>query len=149
MTTDSITLQQADEADIDRIESLLNANGLPSQDVRTMGACFFLAYTNTECIGTGGVEIYGSEALLRSVVITESNRGQGYRAELCDSLEEYTRTNGVETLYLLTTTAAPFFERYGYGAVAREEVPRPIRDTTEFTDLCPASATCMVKRLDT
>ena len=30
MTTDSITLQQADEADIDRIESLLNANGLPS-----------------------------------------------------------------------------------------------------------------------
>jgi amino-acid N-acetyltransferase len=55
----------------------------------------------------------------------------------------------VETLYLLTTTAAPFFERYGYGAVAREEVPRPIRDTTEFTDLCPASATCMVKGLDT
>ena len=149
MTTDSITLQQADEADIDRIESLLNANGLPSQDVRTMGACFFLAYTNTECIGTGGVESYGSEGLLRSVVITESNRGQGYGAELCDSLEEYARTNGVETLYLLTTTAAPFFRRYGYDAVAREEVPSRIRNTTEFTDLCPASATCMAKGLDT
>jgi len=149
MTSNSITLQQADEADIERIEFLLDANGLPSQDVRTMGACFFLAYTNTECIGTGGVESYGSEGLLRSVVITESNRGQGYGAELCDSLEEYARTNGVETLYLLTTTAAPFFERYGYGAVAREEVPKLIQGTTEFTDLCPASATCMVKDLDT
>ena len=59
--------------------------------------------------GTDGVEIYGSEDLLRSVVIMESNRGQGYGAELCDSLEEYARTNGVETLYLLTTTAALFF----------------------------------------
>ena len=149
MTSNSITLQQADEADLERIEFLLDTNGLPSQDVRTMGACFFLAYTNTECIGTGGVEIYGSEALLRSVVITESNRGQGYGAELCDSLEEYARTNDVETLYLLTTTAALFFQRYGYGAVAREEVPSRIRNTTEFTDLCPASATCMVKDLDT
>ena len=149
MTTDSITLHQADEADLERIESLLDANGLPSQDVRTMGACFFLAYTNTECIGTDGVEIYGSEGLLRSVVIMESNRGQGYGAELCDSLEEYARTNDVETLYLLTTTAALFFQRYGYGAVAREEVPKLIQGTTEFTDLCPASATCMVKDLDT
>ena len=79
----------------------------------------------------------------------ESNRGQDYGAELCDSLEEYARTNDVETLYLLTTTAAPFFRRYGYDAVAREEVPSRIRNTTEFTDLCPASATCMAKGLDT
>lgn len=149
MTTTSITLQRADTADIDRVKSLLDANGLPVRDVQATKACFFLAYVNTECIGTGGVEIHGSDGLLRSVVITESNRGQGYGAALCDSLEEYARTSGVETLYLLTTTAAPFFRRCGYDAVAREEVPRRIRDTTEFTDLCPASATCMTKNLET
>jgi amino-acid N-acetyltransferase len=148
MTTASITLQRADGADIERIESLLDANGLPSRDVPTAGACFFLAYAYTECIGTGGVEIHGSDGLLRSVLITESHRGQGYGAALCDSLEEHARAKGVETLYLLTTTAAPFFRRCGYDAVAREDVPGPIRDTTEFTDLCPASATCMAKGLE-
>lgn len=149
MTTASITLQRADRTDIERVKSLLDANGLPSQDVRATGAWFFLAYANTECIGTGGVEIHGSDGLLRSVVITESNRGQGYGAALCDSLEEYAGTNEVETLYLLTTTAAAFFRRCGYDAVAREDVPKRIRDTTEFTDLCPASATCMGKDLET
>ncbi|WP_254532900.1 arsenic resistance N-acetyltransferase ArsN2 [Natrinema gelatinilyticum] len=149
MTTTSLTLQRADGDDIERIKSVLDANELPSQDVRDTEPCFFLAYANTECVGTGGVEIHGSNGLLRSVVITESNRGQGYGAALCDSLEEYARTNGVETLYLLTTTAAPFFRRRGYGAVTREDVPKPIRGTTQFTDLCPASATCMAKDLET
>lgn len=149
MTSALITLQQADGADIKRIESLLDANGLPSQDIGAPEPRFFLAYANTECIGAGGIEIHGSDGLLRSVVILEANRGQGYGAALCDSLEEYAGTNGVETLYLLTTTAAPFFRRCGYETVAREDVPRPIQDTTEFTDLCPASATCMVKDIET
>ena len=148
MTTASVTLQRADGADIKRIESLLDANGLPSQDVRATEPCFFLAYANTECIGAGGIKIRGSDGLLRSVVVMEANRGQGYGAALCDSLEEYARTNGVETLYLLTTTAAPFFRQCGYDTVAREDVPRPIQDTTEFTDLCPASATCMAKDIE-
>jgi amino-acid N-acetyltransferase len=53
----------------------------------------------------------------------------------------------VETLYLLTTTAAAFFARHGYETVERDTVPARIRGTTEFDDLCPDSAVCMRKRL--
>jgi N-acetylglutamate synthase-like GNAT family acetyltransferase len=50
-------------------------------------------------------------------------------------------------MYLLTTTAAGFFERRGYVAAARESAPAEIRATREFADICPASSAFMVKHL--
>ncbi|RBI62158.1 GNAT family N-acetyltransferase [halophilic archaeon] len=147
MTDPSITLRKADEDGVDLVESLLEANGLPFEDVRAKSECFFVVYSDTERIGVGGVERYGSNGLLRSVVVTESNRGQGYGTALCDALEERARTSGVETLYLLTTTAAAFFRQRGYEEVVRGDVPSSIQRTTEFTDLCPNSATCLRKDL--
>ena len=147
MTDPSITLERADSDDIDRVEALLEANGLPYRDVRTKSERFFVGYSGTEVVGIGGVEVHGSDGLLRSVVVTESNRGQGYGTALCRGLEDYARNDGVETLYLLTTTAAPFFRRRGYQEIARENVPSSIRRTTEFADLCPDSATCLRRDL--
>lgn len=145
MSHQSVTVQKADRTNIGRIEALLQANNLPCQDVRSKSECFFNAYSDAEFVGTGGVETYGSSGLLRSIVITEPNRGQGYGAALCDALEDYARTDGVERLYLLTTTAAPFFCQCGYEEIARENAPPSIQQTTEFTELCPKSATCMEK----
>lgn len=148
-----ISLDRADGDDIFRIRALLEENGLPYEDVRTpqerrdseRTSRFFLAYAEGECIGTGGIEVHGSVGLLRSVLVTESNRGRGYGTALCTALEEDAATNGVETLYLLTTTASEFFGREGYEPIAREHVPSSIRQTAEFVDLCPDSATCMEK----
>ncbi|SER70932.1 arsenic resistance N-acetyltransferase ArsN2 [Natrinema salaciae] len=148
MTDASITLRDATAADLDRLEALLDANGLPTRDVRTKPECFFVAVSETAWIGIGGVELYGSHGLLRSVVVTEPNRGRGYGAALVDALEEYARANGVESLYLLTTTAAAFFRRAGYEAIERAAVPPRIQRTTEFAALCPASAICMKTALD-
>lgn len=148
MTDSSITIRKADGNDVARVEALLEANGLPFRDVRTKPERFFVAYSDAERIGVGGVEQYGSNGLLRSVVVTESNRGRGYGTALCDALEERAREDGVETLYLLTTTAAAFFRRRGYEETARESAPSTIRRTTEFADLCPDSATCLRKHLE-
>ncbi|UPV73083.1 arsenic resistance N-acetyltransferase ArsN2 [Halorussus limi] len=147
MTDSSITLRKADAADADRVEALLKANGLPHSDVRLESGRFFVASADAAVVGIGGVETYGSNGLLRSVVVPESKRGRGYGTSLCDALEDRAQANGVETLYLLTTTAAAFFRRRGYEEVERERVPASIRQTTEFADLCPSSATCMRKEL--
>jgi len=167
MTTDAITLQEADDADLDRVETLLADDGLPTRDVRTTEAQFFLAYgggayadgarndrahddstdDDEELVGIGGVETYDSNGLLRSVVVTEPNRGRGYGAALCTALEEAARTKGVETLYLLTTTAADFFDHRSYEEIARENAPAGVRDSAEFAELCPNSATCMRKEI--
>lgn len=147
MSNPSITIRDADEESIDRIEAVLEANGLPHQDVRQKPECFFAAYSDGEFIGTGGVETYGSDGLLRSLVITESNRGHGFGATLCAALEDYARTCEVDRLYLLTSTAEAFFGQRGYETTAREDAPARIQQTTEFTDLCSNSATCMRKTL--
>jgi len=142
-----ITVRRASRDELGRVEALLDANDLPSRDVRAKPASFFVATADTEVVGIGGVEVHGSAGLLRSVVVTDSNRGQGYGSALVDSLEHRARTDGVETLYLLTTTAAPFFRRCEYEEITRENAPPGIRETPQFTDLCPSSATCMRKRL--
>lgn len=147
MTDSSITVRRADGEDIARVEALLEANDLPYRDVRAKPECFFVASSDAEVIGVGGVEIYGSNGLLRSIVIEESSRGRGYGTAVRETLEEHARTNGVTTLYLLTTTASAFFRRSEYERVDRANVPSSIQRTTEFTDLCPTSATCLKKEL--
>ncbi|WP_313692959.1 arsenic resistance N-acetyltransferase ArsN2 [Halorarum halobium] len=148
MTEPSITLEPAGSKGIDRVEAVLAANDLPNGDVRAKPECFYLARSDAAVVGVGGLEPHGENGLLRSVVIGESNRGRGYGAALCDALEARASEEGVGTLYLLTTTAAGFFRGRGYEALDRAAVPSAVRGTTEFTDLCPASATCMRKPLD-
>lgn len=91
--------------------------------------------------------MYGSTALLRSVVVREDARGEVYGAAVCDALEREARADGVDETFLLTTTAAGFFASRGYDEIRRSEAPDPIRATEQFADLCPASATCMRKSL--
>ena len=50
-------------------------------------------------------------------------------------------------LYLLTTTAEPFFRAVGYDELEHWELPESIRDTEEYRSLCPETATAMMKRL--
>lgn len=144
----SITLRKADSAAIEWLEGLLDANGLPSSDIRTGAGRFFVAVDDGERVGAGGFEPHGPDGLLRSVVVAEARRGRGYGTALCDGLEARARSDGVETLYLLTTTASAFFDDHGYERIDRETVPTAVRETAEFAELCPQSATCMRKALD-
>lgn len=148
MLPDSITLTSAEATEIAWLEALLEANDLPNRDIRSGPGQFFIARAGAERIGGGGLESDGSNALLRSVVIAQPHRGQGYGVALCDVLEARAQTNGVETLYLLTTTADAFFRKRGYDGIDRDIVPPEVQETAEFTDLCPQSATCMRKTLD-
>ena len=145
MTEPPLSLRRADADTIDHVERLLEAHDLPTEAIHSKAECFFLASTDAGFVGLGGVERYGSNGLLRSVVIVESSRGGGFGTLLCAELERRARANGVTTLYLLTTTAEPFFRRCGYEGIDRKSVPAPIKEHEEFTDLCPATATCMTK----
>ena len=142
MTGNSIRLERATAADLDRVETLLDDNGLPT-DVRGGPPRFFVARCDGALVGVGGLECHGPDGLLRSVVVPEPHRGERYGTALCDALEARARADGVRTLYLLTTTAAGFFRARGYETVPREAAPASIRNTSEFADLCPDSATCM------
>lgn len=159
----TVTLQRAgDDRSLSYVETLLERNDLPSQDVRSKPECFYVASDgdgqvgtdrdqrvvgNNKLVGIGGVERYGTDGLLRSVVVDRSVRGGGFGTAICDALERRAQSEGVEALYLLTTTATDFFTDRGYVKIERDEAPASIQGTSEFADLCPTTATCMTKSL--
>ncbi|MFC4543634.1 arsenic resistance N-acetyltransferase ArsN2 [Halosolutus amylolyticus] len=147
MSGGSITLRQADERTLSSVETLLAENDLPTADVRSNPGWFYLAFHGDDRVGVGGIEPYGTDGLLRSVVVERSARGNGLGTALTEALEEVAREEGIATLYLLTTTASAFFASHGYEEIDRIDAPDAILRTTEFAELCPASATCMRKSL--
>ena len=148
MTTDA-TLSPLREEDLDRVERLLGANGLPTSGVREQSGNFLVLSSADELLGTVGLEPSGRVALLRSLCVAEAYRGRGFARSLCHAIEELALTLGVEQLYLLTTSAPKFFERAGFAEVPRADAPFEIRATEQFQTLCPASAQCMHKGLST
>ncbi|MEF8840269.1 MAG: arsenic resistance N-acetyltransferase ArsN2 [Haloarculaceae archaeon] len=147
MGATTLTLEPAGEDTLPYVEGLLEANGLPSADVRSKPECFYLGYDGDERVGVGGIEVHGSAGLLRSVAVERSARSTGHGTAICERLEAAARDEGVGVLYLLTTTARGFFAERGYVEIERDGAPDAIRGTSEFADLCPATATCMRKRL--
>ena len=147
MDQSDVVLRRAGGDDLAFARSLLSDNDLPTADLGDGPARLFVCLAEGERVGVGGVEQYGADALVRSVAVEPSARGEGVGTALCDALEETAREDGVETLYLLTTTAAGFFADRGYQGIEREAAPAAIQETTEFSSLCPDAAACMRKQL--
>ena len=128
-----------------RIERLLQDSDLPTDDLDASPVRLFAGYDDGQFVGVGGLERYGPDALLRSVAVLDALRGNGYGTAIYREIEARAGEDGVERLYLLTETAAPFFAEVGFEAVDRDEAPDSIRDTAEFRELCSSEATCMRK----
>ena len=128
--------------------ALLHAQGLPVSDITDehLGH-FFYSGSDGSPTGLVGIEIYGADALLRSLVVADTARTQGLGSSLVEHAEGYAASRQVSAMYLLTTTAESFFRRRGYRCIDRAEAPPAIQSTREFARLCPASAAFMIKRL--
>jgi N-acetylglutamate synthase-like GNAT family acetyltransferase len=98
-------------------------------------------------VGFGGLEIHGYDALLRSVVTLPPLRQVGMGAAIVAALEAEAHARRCGTVYLLTVSETDFFKRLGYEACTRAEVPEGLRASRQFAELCPATATVMMKRL--
>jgi amino-acid N-acetyltransferase len=130
------------------VAALLDASDLPSADLTDAHMeHFFFCGPAAAPTALVGVELCGASALLRSLVVRPEHRSAGLGAELVEHAEAYARAGGARALYLLTTTAEPFFARLGYTIADRARAPREIAATREFADICPASSVFMAKRL--
>jgi len=130
------------------VVALLEAEGLPASDLTEAHLQhFFFTATDGTPSALVGLEIYGRDALLRSLVVSAAARTQGLGSALVLHAEQYAAAHEVRALYLLTTTAESFFEHRGYRRIDRAEAPSAIQSTREFASLCPASSAFMIKRL--
>jgi amino-acid N-acetyltransferase len=127
---------------------LLEAQGFPISDITGEHLeHFFFVGSDGSPTGLIGLELYGTDALLRSLVVAENARGKGLGSTLIDHAERYAASKGVRSIYLLTTTAEAFFKRLGYEHIERSTAPPSIEQTREFAGLCPASSAFMSKRI--
>ena len=133
-------------ADLEGARALLRTVGLPADDLGE-GAEVRVLERGGVVVACVALEVYGSSGLVRSLAVAPSARGEGVGGRLVVAIEDVARARGLGDVYLLTTTAAPFFERRGYRPVDRADVPRAVRASSEFASVCPASAACLGKRL--
>jgi N-acetylglutamate synthase-like GNAT family acetyltransferase len=98
-------------------------------------------------VGFGGLEVFGSDALLRSLVTLPPLRQTGMGAAMVAVLEIEARALKCHAIYLLTGSDTNFFARLGYAACAHEDVPAEVRGSRQFAALCPPTAKPMVKRI--
>ncbi len=141
------TIRPATDADLDFIETILAENGLPVADISEVIDQLYICEGDTQRIGVGGFEAYGHVALLRSLAVRADFQGEGWGTRMCTALIERAAEQEINELYLLTTSADGFFERFGFERIDRQAVPPSIRETREFDKLCPQSATCMNRTL--
>ncbi|HTM93852.1 MAG TPA: arsenic resistance N-acetyltransferase ArsN2 [Flavisolibacter sp.] len=126
--------------------ALLKKNNLPTEDLDP-GKQLFVVEEGDEVIATVAVEYNYADALLRSLSVSPEKRNSGIGAELVEFIEDYVQKQGVQTVYLLTTTAVDFFSKKGYTISDRSVVPDFIKNTSEYSVICSSSSTLMKKEL--
>ena len=126
--------------------ALLQENNLPVSDL-DKGKHLFALLQKDQIIGTGGIEFFERCALLRSISVKKDLQGNGLGKFITAGLEKVSKQKGVDCLYLLTTTAKDFFNKEGYEVINRDDVPESIKNTSEFSSVCPSSAIVMKKVL--
>jgi amino-acid N-acetyltransferase len=142
--TPAFTVRPAGAGDLPAVQALLRASELPLDGLdEQFGANYAVAVAEGQVIGVEGIERHGADGLLRSAAVVDAWRGRGVGDVLTRDRLDWARANGLRAVYLLTTTAADYFPRFGFVTARRDDAPDGIRASREFAEACPASAAFM------
>ncbi|MBY5903860.1 GNAT family N-acetyltransferase [Rhizobium leguminosarum] len=127
----------------DALKAALTSAGLLTDDLEGADRAYFaLVDSDGGIVGYSGVETCDDACvLLRSVVILPEFQSRGIGRRLVELTLSSLPIDA--EVYLATTSAAPFFESFGFTPVARDQAPKAILLTRQLSGLCPASATIM------
>ena len=142
-------IRPARASDWPAVQELLASHQLPTDGAEDHLPGFLVATSEPggAVIGVAGLEQYGRVGLLRSVAVVADLAGKGLGAALVQALLERARVNGVDEVYLLTTTAAGWFPRFGFTVARREALPEVLNASEELRGACPSSAVAMQLRV--
>ena len=150
---DTIVVRDAKQNDWQSVLRLLDQAGLPVADLGPEQLEDFLVAERfltgrAETLGIIGLQRFNQVGLLRSLVVSQEDRKSGLGKRLVSAIEANACCRGVKDLWLLTIDAERFFESLGYKMMSRDSAPDSIRNTEEFSGLCPDGAYLMRKMLD-
>ena len=143
MSNVATAIERARPDDLPGVLRLLERHGLPLDGASDFAETMVVARNAGQVVGAAALELYPDGALLRSVVVDASVQGKGVGQQLTAAALALAKKLGASTVFLLTTTAADFFPRFGFERISREDVPASVRASVEFQSACPASAVVM------
>ena len=140
-------VRRAELADYEPAAALLRENRLTLEGFRESFSRALVASRGPDVVGCVSIEVHGGTALLRSLAVSEEDRGQGLGARLTEEVLRLAKDLGIRDVYLLTETAERFFPRFGFTSEDRSQAPAALHESVEFRSACPKSAVMMHARV--
>jgi amino-acid N-acetyltransferase len=146
---DIFQLRAASELDRPAVASLLSMAKLaPLDPASQFGPQYVIGLDADDVLaGVAGLEIYGSDALLRSVAVLPGARSKGLGRRLTQDRLEWAAAQGIKQAFLLTTDARGYWERYGFEVIGRDGAPPGIQGSTQWAGGCSVTAVAMRRAL--
>lgn len=135
-------MQKATTNDLHIIKKILLEHELPVEDLEN-DITFFVEKKNKDIICIGGLEKYDKYCLIRSIAVVENFKNQGLGTKMTKYLCEQAKLQKFEKIFLLTLTAEKYFPKFGFQKINRDQTPDVIKSSSEFSTVCPDSATVM------
>jgi len=137
-----------DEKNFQEFRSLLKSSSLPTDDLNFKKDLLVGYYEDGSMVGTGALEVYGQNALLRSLSVKLGTRGKALGTAITEHLITEARKRNLKGIYLLTEKAHGFFLRKGFQDVPRDKVPDSLKASSEFSHAYPHTAVAMHLEID-
>ena len=120
------------DGDAADLAALIVAGELPPFFLEPYIEGFLVIEHDRRLIGAGGLEFYGDDAVVRSVVVDPAARGLGLGLEIARLLEADAVASGARDIYLFTLHAWPFWKRLGYADLPLDRWPEPVRENWQY-----------------
>ncbi len=149
----NVQIREAQPDNLLAVLQLLETVDLPTEGVKEHFFSFLVGLKTSadspdsaQVIACVGLELYIPSALLRSLAIHPSYQGKGLGKKMVEAASTLAKKNNVRQLFLLTDSAVDFFYKLGFTNINRNLVPQGVRQSIEFTKLCP-TAPCLAKTI--
>ena len=118
--------------DAPQLASLIVSGELPPFFLEPYIDGFLVVEHEGRLVGAGGVEFYGEDAVIRSVVVDAAARGLGLGLDIARLLEEDALASGARDIFLFTLHAWNFWRRLGYVDLALDQWPDTVRENWQY-----------------
>jgi amino-acid N-acetyltransferase len=139
-------IQKANKEDLQTVLKLLAENILPVDDLKENNVEFFVGLEDENIVSVVGLERFSGFGFLRSLAVKEDFKNRSFGKKLVKYLLEHCASENLRELYLMTTSAEKYFEKFGFAKVERENAPEEIKQSRQFRDLCPSTAVVMHRK---
>jgi N-acetylglutamate synthase-like GNAT family acetyltransferase len=142
-----VTLRRATEEDETRLARMVGAGGTLLSAVTVRPAGILVAELAGTPVGFIGLEILGGDGLLGAACVAAEWSADDVGRLLVEATLTEGALQALDSVYLFTEGSQPFFARFGFLVIHRDEVPSPVRRWAEMHGGLTPTAVAMHVRL--